>query len=98
MECAKNHSDKLSPTDIGAMERFNGTIIRILKRYVYETPDTWDISLPIATYACNTIEQRTNLISPYEIIFGRKATLLFSNKLALSTESETTHEYMAKIR
>ena len=94
----KTTATSYHPQTSGLVERFNGTIIRILKRYVYETPDTWDISLPIATYAYNTTEQRTNQVSPYEIIFGRKATLLFADKLALSTESETTHEYVAKIR
>ena len=96
----KTSATSYHPQTSGLVERFYGTIIRILKRYVYKTPDTWDISLPIATYAYayNTTEQRTNQISPYEIIFGRKATILFSDKLALSTESETKHEYVAKIR
>ena len=94
----KSTATSYHPQTSGLVERFNGTIIRILKRYVYETPDTWDISLPLATYAYNTTEQRINEISPYEIIFGKKATLLFSDQIAATNESETTHEYVAKIK
>ena len=38
------------------VERFDGTVIRILKRYLYVTPETWDVSLRMTTYAYNTTE------------------------------------------
>ncbi len=94
----KSTATSYHPQTSGLVERFNGTVIRILKRYVYETPDTWDVSLPMATYAYNTTEQRTNGISPYEIIFGKKAAFLFSDKMTANNEGETVHEYVAKMR
>ena len=94
----KSTATSYYPQTSGLVERFNGTVIRILKRYVYETPDTWDVSIPMATYAYNTTEQRTNGISPYEIIFGKKATFLFSDQMTVNNEGETAHEYVAKIK
>ena len=38
----------------GLEERFNGKIISILKRYIYEMSDTWDENLPLTTFAFNT--------------------------------------------
>ena len=82
----------------GLVERFNGTVIRILKRYVYETQDKWDASLPYATYAYNTTVQRTNEFSPYEIIFGKKASNLFLEQLENKSENDTVNDYIAQTK
>ena len=86
------------PQTSGLVERFNGTVIRILKRYVYETQDKWDASLPYATYAYNTTVQRTNEFSPYEIIFGKKASHLLTEQLANKPENDTVNDYIARTR
>ena len=56
----------------GLVERFNGTIISKLKRYIYEMPDTWDENLPLATFAYNMSIQRINNFTPHEVMYGRK--------------------------
>ena len=56
----------------GECERWNGTVIRMLKRYVTDQQERWDESLPLVTYAYNTTVQRANKYSPYEVIFGVK--------------------------
>ena len=86
------------PQTSGLVERFNGTVIRILKRYVHETQDKWDAHLPYATYAYNTTVQQTNEVSPYEIIFGRKATTLFLDQLENISENDTVSDYIAKTK
>ena len=70
---AKATSTSYHPETQGLVERFNGTIISILKRYVYEMPDTWDENLPLATFAYNTSIQRVNNTTPHEVMYGRKA-------------------------
>ena len=62
----------------GLCEKWNGTVIQILKRYVADTAETWDENLDMATYAYNTAVQRTNGITPYEVMFGRKANTSLS--------------------
>ena len=57
------------------VDRFDGTIISILKRYVYEMPNTWDENLPFATFAYNTSMQKTNNFIPHEVMCGRRENI-----------------------
>ena len=52
------------------------------------------IGSPLAIYAYNTTEQRTSRISPYEIIFGKKAMFLFSYQMTINKEGKTAYEYV----
>ena len=61
----------------GICERWNGTLIQILKRYVTEDEKTWDEKIEMAAYAYNTAVQRTNEYTPYEVMFGRKLNTPF---------------------
>ena len=72
----KSTSTSYHPQTQGLVERFNKTIIEILKRYVSEAHDTWDESVDMATYAYNTSIQRTTGMTPYEVMFGRKVKYL----------------------
>ena len=91
----KSTATSYHPQTSGLVERYSGTVIQILKRYVYEKSDTWEVGLPMATYTYNATEQRINGISPYEIKFGKKATFLFSDQMTVNFEGETAHEYVA---
>ena len=81
----------------GLVERFNGTIMQILKHYVYETPDTWNENLPLATFAYNTSIQRINNVTPHEVMFGRKANTTLSS-LNGNYNEITPIEHVLKIR
>ena len=69
----KKTSTSYRPETQGAVERFNGTIIQIIKRSVYEEQERWDNTLPFAIYSYNTTVQRSNGYIPYELVFGDKA-------------------------
>ena len=89
---AKATSTSYHPETQGLVERFNGTIISILKRYVYEMPDTWDENLPLATFAYNTSIQRVNNYTPHEVMYGRKAKTSISTLVKNNSKlSPTDH-------
>ena len=77
-------------------EKWNGTIVQILKRYVNDTAETWDENLDMATYAYNTAIQRTNGMTPYEVMFGRKANTSISFLQSRKNLSES--DYLMKLQ
>ena len=76
---------------LGICERWNGTLIQILKRYVTEDKKTWDEKIEMAAYAYNTAVQRTNEYTPYEVIFGRKLNTPFKLLQAKTNLPEDVH-------
>ena len=80
----------------GLCEKWNGTIIQILKRYALGAQDTWDDNLEIATFAYNTAVQRTNGVTPYEVMFGRKANTSISYIQEKSNMPE--NDYLVKLK
>lgn len=58
------------PQSNGIDERFNGTIIRILRTYVDEFQSDWDLKLKWALYAYNTTVHESTGYSPYQTLHG----------------------------
>ena len=94
---AKATSTSYHPETQGLVERFNGTIISILKKYVFETPDTWDENLPLATFSYNTSVQRVNDVTPHEVMYGRKANTSLST-LVKNYSNLTPAEHVLKVQ
>ena len=94
---SKATSTSYHPQTQGLVERFNGTIISILKRYVYEMPDTWDENLPLATFAYNTSIQRVNNFTPHEVMYGRKAKTSLST-LVKNNSKLSPAEHVLKVQ
>jgi transposase InsO family protein len=63
----KATSTSYHPQTQGLCERYNQTIIGILKKYVYECTTTWCERLPMAVYAYNSAVQETIGVTPFEI-------------------------------
>ena len=63
------------PEGNGLVERMNKTIKQILTMYVNTSHSNWDVHLQAAISAYNTSIQ-DSIGSPYEVVFGRKATHL----------------------
>ena len=60
---------------IGLDERFNQTLQNMLIKYVRNKQDQWDEFLDTCTFAYNTSVQELTHYSPFELMFGRKATM-----------------------
>ncbi|KAH9109248.1 hypothetical protein AeMF1_015659, partial [Aphanomyces euteiches] len=63
------------PQSQGLVERFNHTIIQMLKIFVNDHHTDWDIYLPRILFAYRTSYQETLGDSPYFCLFGRDPTL-----------------------
>jgi len=58
------------PQSNGIDERFNGTLVRVLRSYVEENQRDWDEKLKWAVYLYNTTVHNSTGFSPYQVLFG----------------------------
>lgn len=69
------------PEANGLVERFNGTLKSMLKKFVAERVQTWDKYLPYLLFAYREIPNESTGYSPFELLYGRsvrkKAVELF---------------------
>ena len=59
-----------SQTD-GLVERFNGTLKGMLKKFVSKNQKDWDEYLPYLLFAYREVPQETTGFSPFELLYGR---------------------------
>lgn len=55
----------------GLVERFNGTLKRMLKKMCTERPSNWDRYLPAILFAYREAPQESLGFSPFELLYGR---------------------------
>ena len=60
------------PQTDGLVERFNGTLKSMLKKFVNKNGKDWDEYLPYLLFAYREVPQETTGFSPFELLFGRK--------------------------
>ena len=58
------------PQANGLVERFNQTVVGMLRKVAYGNTDEWDTYLPAALYAYRTTPHASLGYSPYEMIYG----------------------------
>jgi transposase InsO family protein len=59
------------PQANGHTEKFNDTLINMLKKHAEENPDDWDKWLPFVLLAYRTRVHTTTGHTPFELMFGR---------------------------
>ncbi|KAI2657313.1 Retrovirus-related Pol polyprotein from transposon 17.6 [Labeo rohita] len=60
------------PQTDGLVERFNGTLKNMLKKFVDESGRDWDKWLPFLLFAYGAVPQCSTGFSPFELLFGRQ--------------------------
>ena len=60
-----------NPNANGLTERANGIIGKVLNKLVAAHKTDWDLKLPSAIHAYNTLEKRTTGRNPYFLVFGQ---------------------------
>jgi len=85
------HTTAYHPQANGLVERFNGTLVRSLSKYVWTCPAQWDVYLPHMVTAYNTAEHKLLKRSPHEVLMGYK----WRNAAALSLPSADDLEISA---
>ncbi|KFD51373.1 hypothetical protein M513_07778 [Trichuris suis] len=69
----KTRTTPYHPQSNGLVERFNRTLLDVLRALVSETPGNWDSALPLETMAYNTSVHEATGVTPYFALFGREA-------------------------
>ena len=59
------------PQTNGQVERYNRTLLSMLRNYVNEKQDYWDVYALALTYAYNTHVHRTTGTTPFDLILSR---------------------------
>ena len=88
----------------GLVEKFNGTLKKMLRKMCVERPRDWDRYLPALLFAYREVPQESLNFSPFELMFGRtvRGPLAILKELWTGVDSEeeikTTYEYVVDLR
>jgi len=69
----KSHTTPYHPQGDGMVERFNRTLLQLLRAYVDSQHD-WETYLPYVLYAYRTSQHTTTGVSPFLLLYGRHPT------------------------
>ncbi|XP_078250152.1 uncharacterized protein LOC144589428 [Pogona vitticeps] len=72
--CGIKHKETTAyhPESNGLTEKFNGTLMRMIRAYLAENPNNWDQKLQSLLFACRSVPQASTGFSPFELLFGRR--------------------------
>ena len=76
----------------GLDERYNQTLQNMLVKYVTKQREEWDQYVDTCVYAYNTSVQESTCFSPFEVMFGRKATI----PIDIDTATKTREDHLQK--
>ena len=68
---SKSHTTAYHPEGDGMVERFNRSLLQLLRTYV-DTEFDWEKHLPLALYAYRTAIHASTGVSPHSLMFGRE--------------------------
>ena len=99
LQIDKRQTTPYRPSTNGLVERFNRSIINIVKKYVQEFPKNWSYKLNLACLAHNTAYSESTQLTPFELMRGRSC--LLPHDLVFDTHTSTFYRdqqhYHAKI-
>ena len=87
----------------GLVEKFNGTLKKMLRKMCVEKPKDWDRYLPALLFAYREVPQESLNFSPFELMFGRtvRGPLAILKELWTGKHNEDvklTYEYVVDLR
>ncbi|OCT57681.1 hypothetical protein XELAEV_18003139mg [Xenopus laevis] len=90
------------PASSGGVERYNQSIVNILKKFVNESGKDWDVKLPLVLMAIRATPSAATKLSLFEMITGRKMILpqhlLYKTMDYNLMNATTAHQYMENLR
>ena len=85
-------SSPYHPAGNGAVERENRSIKELIRSYTLNSKDEWDQFVPQIVYARNTSIHASTSDSPYEMVYGRKPSLIPQTPQEIQLCSEYVHK------
>ena len=87
----------------GLVERFNKSIVSMIRKFVNENHTNWDDLIDYVLWHYNTTRQDSTGFSPYELVFGREPVLLIDHLVEGMRETNSPYynqvgEQIEKIR
>lgn len=89
------------PKTNGQCKRFNSMLINMIGTLPAEAKENWQSQLPTLVHAYNCTKNNATGFSPYELLYGRKATLPIDVQYGIrrpNIESETTYHFTERLR
>ncbi len=93
------------PQSNGTVERFNGSLKRMLLKLCQDKPDTWDKMIPAVLFAYRELPNETTGYPPFTLVYGRQvrgpADILadiFTGKNDISEEYVFVGEYAKNMK
>ena len=91
LEIAKTRTTPYRPCSNGQVERYNRTLLQMIRCYISEHPDTWDAYLPYLASAINSTVHSNTGFTPNMMMLGREVLqpIELMTGVAESTQSST---------
>ena len=89
-------STPYNPKNQGLVEKFNGTLSKMIA--TYNGDSDWDQYINLCVFAYNTAVHKSTKITPHEAIFGMPANTTFSSLLKRHDDNLTPSDYAQKLK
>merc|ERR1711888_45157 len=97
MSYMQNFTTAFNPASNGLVERFNRSLVEILRCLVYEQPLSWDESVQLACFAYNSCYCHSIRESPHFIFFLRDPRLPYKKLLDTKIDSADVTDYKTEM-
>ena len=88
---SKSRTSAYHPQGDGLVERFNRSLLQLLRTYVDKEAD-WERYLPLVLYAYRTADHSSTGVSPFELMFGRQPAPTLAELSDLSAFDPTSYQ------
>ena len=90
------------PQTSGLVERWNGSLKSMLRKFVHNEPKTWDEMLPYVLFAYREVPEASTGFSPFELIYGWPVrgplSIVKQSWLEDDPEDESLIQYVIDVR
>ena len=88
----------------GLVERWNGTLRRMIQKMAAEKPSDWDRYIPVLLFSYREVAQASLGFSPFELVYGRSVRGPMSVLRDIwayediNEQTKTTYQYVLELR